>query len=228
MLWVVVVVILASIVMLKICCFTTCFSVGLNCNIVNVTYVVVPYLKLFISITLVAGLVDMSHQNARYCAIFRGKGRFPEEWDEDAPVPRALPVPNCLCSVPAYVKQSRCARTAGRAFYCCWIREAPPLAAPCYFLQWIDGPDKFDPRICLFLYASHVMKPYDEFQRWVPPPLNPPPMTYEEKQLATIERVNNPPLCDCGVCAYLQQPNIEAPNKFTPFFRCSLKTLVSK
>jgi hypothetical protein len=121
---------------------------------------------------------------------------------EDAPVPRALPVPNCLCGVTAYVKQSRCARTAGRAFYCCWIREAPPLAAPCYFLQWIDGPDKFDPRIRLFPYASHVLKPYDEFQRWVPPPPNPPPMTYEEKQLAAIERVNNPPLCDCGVRAY--------------------------
>jgi hypothetical protein len=92
----------------------------------------------------------------------------------------------------------------------------------------IDGPDKFDLRIRLFPYASHVLKPYDEFKRWVPPPPNPPPMTYEEKQLAAIERVNNPPLCDCGVRAYLQQPNIEAPNKFTPFFRCSLKTLVSK
>jgi hypothetical protein len=42
--------------------------------------------------------------------------------------------------------------------------------------------------------------------------------------LAAIERVNNPPLCDCGVRAYLQRPNIEAPNKFTPFFCCSLKT----
>jgi hypothetical protein len=75
---------------------------------------------------LVAGLVDMSHQNPRYCAIVRGKGRFPEEWDENGHVPRALSVPNCLCGVPAYVKHSRCARTAGRAFYCCWIREAPP------------------------------------------------------------------------------------------------------
>jgi hypothetical protein len=126
MLWVVAVVILLSIVMLKIRCITRCFSVGLILNIVNVTYVVVPYLELFISITLVQGLVDLSHQNPRYCAIFRGKGRFPEEWDEDAPVPRAPPVPNCLCGVPAYVKQSRCARTVGRAFYCCWIREAPP------------------------------------------------------------------------------------------------------
>jgi hypothetical protein len=113
--------------------------------IVNVTYIVVPYLKLFILITLVAGLVDMSHQNPRYCAIVRGKGRFPEQWDKNAPVPRALPVPNCLCGVPTYVKQSMCARTAGRSFYCCWIREAPPPGAPCYFLQWIDMPDKFDP-----------------------------------------------------------------------------------
>jgi hypothetical protein len=155
--------------------------VGLIFNIVNVTYVVIPYLKFLISIIFVAGLVDMSHQNPRYCAIFRGKERFPEEWDEDALVPRAFHVPNCLCGVLAYVKQSRCASTAGRAFYCCWIREAPPPAAPCYFLQWIDGPDKFDPRIRLFLYASHVSKPYDKFQRWVPPPPNPPLMTYEEK-----------------------------------------------
>jgi hypothetical protein len=104
MLWVVAVVILPSIVMLKIRCTTRCFSVGLIFNIFNVTYVVVPYFKLFMSITLVARLVDMSHQNPRYCAIFRGKGRFPKEWDEDAHVPRALPIPNCLCGVPAYVK----------------------------------------------------------------------------------------------------------------------------
>jgi hypothetical protein len=182
--------------------------------IVNVTYVVVPYLKLFIFITLVAVLVDMSHQNPRYCDIVRGKVRFPEEWDESTPVPRALPVPNCLCSVPAYVKQSMCARTAGRAFYCCWIREAPPLTTPYYFLQWIDKLDKFDPRISLFPYVSHVLKSYHEFQRWVPPPPNPPPMTYEEKQLAAIERVKNPPLCDCGVRAYLQQTNISLHHSF--------------
>jgi hypothetical protein len=76
----------------------------------------------------------MSHQNPRYCAIFRGKGGFPEEWDEDAPVPRALLVPNCLCGVLVYVKHSRCASTTARAFYCCWIREAPPPTTPCYFL----------------------------------------------------------------------------------------------
>jgi hypothetical protein len=46
MLWVVAVVILPSIVMLKICCITRCFSVGLVLNIVNVTYVVVSYLKI--------------------------------------------------------------------------------------------------------------------------------------------------------------------------------------
>jgi hypothetical protein len=134
MLYVVAVVILWSIVMFKTCCITRCFSVDLIFNIIYVIYVVVLYLKLFFSIIFVAGLVDMSHQNPRYCAIFRGKGRFLEEWNEDAPVPRALPIPNCLCGVLAYVKQSRCASTAGRAFYCCWIREAPPPVAPCYFL----------------------------------------------------------------------------------------------
>jgi hypothetical protein len=46
MLWVVAVVILQSIVMLKICCITRCFSVGLILNIVNVTYVVVPYFEI--------------------------------------------------------------------------------------------------------------------------------------------------------------------------------------
>jgi hypothetical protein len=113
MFWVAAVIILSSIFVLKIHCITRCFSVGLIFNIVNVTYVVVPYLKLFISIIFVAGLVDMSHQNPRYCVIFRGKGRFPEKWDEDAHVPRAPPVPNCFCGVPAYVKPSRCASTAG-------------------------------------------------------------------------------------------------------------------
>jgi hypothetical protein len=48
MLWVVSLDILPSIVMLKIRFFTTCFSVGLIFNIFNVTYVVVPYLKLFV------------------------------------------------------------------------------------------------------------------------------------------------------------------------------------
>lgn len=169
----------------------------------------------------------MGHMNPLYYAKQMGLGKYPNEGDEDAPVPPALPVPDCLCGVPAYVKQSRCPSTAGRAFYCCWIREQHRDASPCYFFQWIDGPDKFDPRIRLFPYASHVLKPYEEFSRWVPPPPNPPPMTKEEKQLAGIERVNNPPLCHCGVRAYLQRPNIGVPVKFTPFFRCSLKTRVS-
>jgi hypothetical protein len=81
----------------------------------------------------------MSHQNPRYCVIVRGKGRFPEEWDEDAHVPRALPVPNCLCGVTAYVKHSRCASTTGRAFYRCLIREAPPPAAHTQLFMWCDS-----------------------------------------------------------------------------------------
>jgi hypothetical protein len=38
---------------------------------------------------------------------------------KDAPVPPALPVPNCHCGKPAHVKQSRAEDTAARAFYRC-------------------------------------------------------------------------------------------------------------
>ncbi|CAO2046455.1 unnamed protein product [Urochloa humidicola] len=155
-----------------------------------------------------------------------GLGQFPDEWNEDAPVPPALPVPNCRCGVPAWVKQSRHRTTAGRAYYCCWIKFQYN-ASPCYFFQWIDGPDKFDPRIRLFPYIESELKPYEEFRRWVPPPPNPPPMIKEEKRLAAIERVNQRPLCHCGVPAYLQRNNVGVRLKFVPFFRCSLKTPVS-
>ncbi|XP_039811858.1 uncharacterized protein LOC120674805 [Panicum virgatum] len=123
-----------------------------------------------------------------------GGGQYTSECDEDAPVPPALPVPFCRCEL------------------------GNQLA------EWIDGPDKFDPRIRLFPYYRSESWAYNEFRRWVPPPPNPPPMTEEEKQEAAIYRVNNPPKCHCGVRAKLQRPNIGVPPKFTPFFRCSLKT----
>lgn len=169
----------------------------------------------------------MAMSDARYKLL--GGGQYPSECDEDAPVPPALPVPFCRCEPGnqlAVVKQSRHPKTAGRAFYICkWNDSLNPCH--CFFFQWIDGPDKFDPRIRLFPYYRSESWAYNEFRRWVPPPPNPPPMTEEEKQEAAIYRVNNPPKCHCGVRAKLQRPNIGVPPKFTPFFRCSLKTRVS-
>ncbi|KAG2589514.1 hypothetical protein PVAP13_5NG360562 [Panicum virgatum] len=166
----------------------------------------------------------MAMSDARYKLL--GGGQYTSECDEDAPVPPALPVPFCRCELGnqlAEVKQSRHPKTAGRAFYICkWNDSLNPCH--CFFFQWIDGPDKFDPRIRLFPYYRSESWAYNEFRRWVPPPPNPPPMTEEEKQEAAIYRVNNPPKCHCGVRAKLQRPNIGVPPKFTPFFRCSLKT----
>jgi hypothetical protein len=53
------------------------------------------------------------------------------------------------------VKQPRGEAIAGTAFYTCgtkWIlnEDGYPSEyniAPCFFHQWIDGPEKFDPRI---------------------------------------------------------------------------------
>lgn len=155
------------------------------------------------------------------------------EYDENAPVPSPLPIPNCECGIPAEVKQSRHPKTAARAYYTC-SREwsvtmcfgCPITCNPCDFFQWIDGPEKFDPRIRLFPYHENETKPYHEFKRWVPPPPNPPLMTPEEKAEAASIRVTNRPLCHCGVPCKLQRPNLELPVKFTPFFRCKLTTHV--
>ena len=57
---------------------------------------------------------------------------------------------------------------------------------PCMFFQWIDGPDKFDPRIRLFSYDKDETKPLNEFKRWVPPPPNPPPMTMRVQEASDI------------------------------------------
>ncbi|KAG2579025.1 hypothetical protein PVAP13_6NG142303 [Panicum virgatum] len=169
----------------------------------------------------------MAMSDARYKLL--GGEQYPSECDEDAPVPLALPVPFCRCepcNQLAEVKQSRHPNTAGRAFYICkWNDSLNPCH--CFFFQWIDGPDKFDLRIRLFPYYRSESWAYNEFRRWVPPPPNPAPMTEEEKQEVVIYRVNNPPKCHCGVRVKLQRPNIGVPTKFTPFFRCSLKTRVS-
>jgi hypothetical protein len=72
----------------------------------------------------------------------------------------------------------------------------------------IDGPKKFDPRIRLFPWLESVVQPYHEFRRWVPPPPNPPEMTFQEKQEAGCKRVSNPPLCHCGRPSKLQVPDL--------------------
>ena len=83
--------------------------------------------------------------------------QYPTVSCEDAPVPPALPVPNCECGILAEVKQSWWPITASRTYYMCSIkwemnivsagRDAYYFTKPCMFFQWIDGPDKFDPRI---------------------------------------------------------------------------------
>ncbi|RCV18368.1 hypothetical protein SETIT_3G295500v2 [Setaria italica] len=124
------------------------------------------------------------------------------------PIPPTLLIPLCRCGVQAEVKQSRHPKIAGRAFYVCkWIFDPMP-AAPCDFFQWIDGPNKYDRRIRLFLYHSTELKPYHQFRRWVPRPPNPPRMTEEEKQEAACMRVRDPPICKCGVPAKLMRPNL--------------------
>jgi hypothetical protein len=68
----------------------------------------------------------------------------------------------------------------------------------CFFFQWIDGPDKFDPRYLLFDNWLSGKNTRERFKHWVPPPPNPPPMTDEEKNIATERRLESPPRCDCG------------------------------
>jgi hypothetical protein len=47
----------------------------------------------------------------------------------------------------------------------------------CFFFQWIDGSDKFDPRYLLFANWLCGRTSHERFKRWVSPPPNPPPMT---------------------------------------------------
>ncbi|RCU61439.1 hypothetical protein SETIT_J002100v2 [Setaria italica] len=145
------------------------------------------------------------------------------ESNADAHIPPALPVPlSNRCGMEAEVKQSRHLKIAGRAFYVCKWTFDPIPAAPCDFFQWIDGLDKYDPRIHLFPYDSIELKSYHQFRRWVPSPPNLARMTEEEKQEAACRRVKDPPMCKCGVATKLMRPNLGVPPKFTPFFLCSL------
>jgi hypothetical protein len=66
------------------------------------------------------------------------------------------------------------------------------------FFQWVDGPDKFDPRYLLFANWLCGRRSHERFKRWVPPPPNLPPMTDAEKGVATERRLESPPRCDCG------------------------------
>ncbi|RCV42969.1 hypothetical protein SETIT_9G258300v2 [Setaria italica] len=147
-----------------------------------------------------------------------GYMHYSGESDVDAPVPPSLPIPDCSYGVPAEVKQSRHPKTVGRVFYVCKWKFDPMPTAPCNFFQWIDGPDKYNPRIHLFPYYSTQLKPYHQFRRWVPSPPNPHRMTKEEKQEAVCRRVRDPSMCKCGVAAKLMCPNLGVPPKFTPFF----------
>jgi hypothetical protein len=63
-------------------------------------------------------------------------------------------------------------------------------------VDWWTG--KIHPSIWLFPWLESVVQPYHEFRRWVPPPPNPPEMTFQEKQEAGCKRVSNPSLCHCG------------------------------
>jgi hypothetical protein len=51
---------------------------------------------------------------------------------------------------------------------------------------------------------------YVDFNRWVPPPLNLPPMTDEEKNKAASKRLENPPLCECGDPAVVDDSLVSA------------------
>jgi hypothetical protein len=73
----------------------------------------------------------------------------------------------------------------------------------------------FNPQILLFPYNRNESSPLRSFKRWVPPPLNPPPMT-DEKDEATIRHARNPLACKCGYRVELVNPH--AWLDYTPFF----------
>ena len=156
----------------------------MHADILSITYIYfVSSSILFISHGngIYVATVDMTMSNVRYKLL--GGGQYLSECDEDAPVPPALSVPFCQCEPGnqlAVVKQSRHPKIAGRAFYLCKWNDLMN-SCHCFFFQWIDGPDKLDPRIRLFPYYRSESWAYNEFRRWVPPPPKPPPMTEEEK-----------------------------------------------
>ena len=92
-----------------------------------------------------------------------------------------------------------------------------------FFFQWIDGADKFDPRYLLFDDWWRGRNTREHFQRWVPPPPNPPPMTAKEKHLAVVRRLDEPPLCHCRDRAVINRDNtleFVCPNKHEVSAKC--------
>jgi hypothetical protein len=92
-----------------------------------------------------------------------------------------------------------------------------------HILKWIDGPDKWNSQILLFLYDRTESSPYRTFKRWVPLPSNLPPIT-NEKDEATACCICNPPLCKCGYRSELA--NSPMGLDYTPFWRCAIPLLV--
>jgi hypothetical protein len=78
-----------------------------------------------------------------------------------------------------------------------------------FFSQWIDDPDKFDPQYIIFANWLCERSSHEHFKRWVPPPLNPPPMTDEEKDVATKRRLESPPRCDYGDRAFICEDSVK-------------------
>ncbi|KAF8659442.1 hypothetical protein HU200_058471 [Digitaria exilis] len=88
----------------------------------------------------------------------RAQKNYPDVSSKDAPVPPALPSPQCECGKPARVTQSMHPDTAARAYYKCGDHRD---WEQCNFFQWIDGPEKVDERILLFRPSSS--KNYESF-----------------------------------------------------------------
>ena len=65
--------------------------------------------------------------------------------------------------------------------------------------------------------------PREHFERWVPPPPNPPPMTAKEKHLAAVRRLEEPSMYDCGDRAVINPENtleFVCPNKHEVSAKC--------
>lgn len=80
-----------------------------------------------------------------------------------------------------------------------------------------------DPRY-LLIKDYTLPCPYERFERWVPPPPNPPVMTPTEKIEASDWHMKNPPLCNCDDPAQLEC--YEWSESLTPAFKCPNKRQV--